>query len=111
MSPAATLLAPPPALKESRITNLCRWGASQAVRIPKTVCEELGIEAGSRLSLQVGEDETGLYVTIRKAPKMEHRSFADAPYISLDELFKGNDTSFQPVECDWGADEGAEVIA
>lgn len=111
MSPAASPLAPPPALKEPRMTNLCRWGASQAVRIPKPVCEELGIEAGSRLSLQVGEDEMGLYVTIRKAPKMEHRSFADAPYISMDELFKGRDASSQSAECDWGMDEGAEVIA
>lgn len=109
MSSVVSPVAPPVA--KPRVTNLCRWGASQAVRIPKPVCEELGIEAGSRLSLQVGKDEIGLYVTIRKMPQMEHRSFADAPYVSMDELFKDFDEFVQVDECDWGEDEGREVVA
>lgn len=113
MAPLPPLPAPPRVLQnhKPRKTNLCRWGASQGVRIPKPVCEELGIETGSQLTLQVGKDEMGLYVTIRKAPEMEHRTFSDAPYISMDELFKDYDGSSQPGECDWGADEGAEVVA
>lgn len=109
----SSVLAPStrPILRKPRATSLCRWGASRAVRIPKPVCEELGIDAGSPLTLQVGEDEIGLYVTIRKAPRMEHRSYADAPYVSMDELFKDFDGDFQGVEGDWGADEGAEVLA
>ncbi len=111
MSSLVPPFAPPQALMKPRKTNLCRWGASQGVRIPKPVCEELGIETGSQLTLQVGKDEMGLYITIRKAPETKHRTFADAPYISMEELFKNYGESPQAAECDWGADEGTEVIA
>ena len=100
MAPLPPLLAPSPVLQshKPRKTSLCRWGASQGVRIPKPICEELGIETHYQLTLQVGKDEMGLYVTIRKAPEMEHRAFSDAPYVSMDELFKNYDGSSQPGE-------------
>ena len=90
-------------------TNLCAWGTSQAVRIPKKMCEEAGMETGEALTLTLRHDESGPFVVIRPA-KSRHRSCGDAPYRSIDEIFAGYAGDWQPSEADWGAPVGAEIL-
>ncbi|WP_165053900.1 MULTISPECIES: hypothetical protein [unclassified Adlercreutzia] len=89
-------------------TRLCKWGSSHAVRIPKRMCESVGIGVGSALEMHAGSDSRGGFIVIR--PSGEHRSYGDAPYVSMDELFSEHVGPFQPAEFDWGRDVGAEVV-
>ena len=91
-------------------TSLKSWGTSRGVRIPKRLCEWLGIAVGSNLTMSSGSDDEGAFIMIRPADS-GHRSFADSPCISMDEAFAGYERSYVPVEADWGDDVGAEVIA
>ena len=90
-------------------TRLCSWGTSRAVRIPKDICEEVGIEVESKLYMNAGRDESGTYIIIRPDDQ-GHKSYGDAPYRSMDELFAGYRESYKPSECDWGDDIGGEVV-
>ena len=89
-------------------TNLSAWGTSHAVRIPKMICEYTGISVGSKLRVFADTDMLGSYIIIR--PIESHRSFGDAPYKSMDELFAGYTGNAQTAEFDWGLDVGDEVI-
>ena len=91
-------------------TTLGTWGTSSAVRIPKRVCEQAGVTAGERVTVQGGRDERGAFILIRPEEKSAHRSYGDAPYRSIDELFEGYDGDWQPCEFNWGDDVGAEVV-
>jgi antitoxin MazE len=91
------------------ITKLCPWGTSRAVRIPKPICDDIGIDVGSNLRMQVAEDSTGTYLVIRPE-NSGHRSFSHAPFLAMDDLFATYAGDYQPTETDWGADVGAEVI-
>ena len=91
-------------------TKLKVWGTSRAVRIPKRICEDLGITDDSILIMEEGSDHRGPYLTLRPA-ESEHRSLSDAPFQSMDELFHGYEGSYVPHEADWGDDVGSEVIA
>lgn len=92
-----------------KITPLCAWGTSRAVRIPKDVCESLGIDVGRRLFMKLGHDERGSFIIMR--PELEaHRVVANVPYLSMGEIFAGYSDSKQPTECDWGEDVGDEVV-
>ena len=104
-----------PVLEEPRVvarrtTSIKKWGTSQAIRIPKAVCEELEVGIGTELVLEYGADVDGPYLLIRSADK-GHRSFADAPFVSMDEAFEGYAGDYVPREADWGADVGAEAVA
>jgi antitoxin MazE len=90
-------------------TKLCSWGTSRAVRISKPMCDEIGIDIGTDLRVRIVKDDVGPYLILRPEDK-GHRSFSDAPYLSMDELFLGYAGAYQPTEPDWGADIGAEVI-
>ena len=91
-------------------TRLKVWGTSRAVRIPKRLCEQMGITEESILIMELGEDTQGPYLMLRPA-EAEHRSFSDAPLASMDELFAGYEGDYVPVEADWGEDVGREVVA
>lgn len=94
---------------DERKTRLCQWGTSRGIRIPKGMCETVGIELGSSLDMSVGEDAQGTYILLR--PEIStHRSFNNAPYISMDEVFAGYKSNYVPSEFDWGEDVGSEVI-
>ena len=45
-----------------KVTQLCAWGTSRAVRIPKDMCERMGIDVGARLTMSLGHDERGSFV-------------------------------------------------
>jgi antitoxin MazE len=89
-------------------TRLCSWGTSQAVRIPKSICDEAGIVPGDELDL-VALFENGETSIVIKGSGA-HRSFAAAPRASLRELFANYQGDYQPEELDWGSDVGAEAI-
>ena len=103
-------MAPTRAQSNDYQTQLKVWGTSRAVRIPKFICDELRISSGSVLEMECKLDERGPYLTIRPADE-DHRSFSDAPYVSMDELFAGYEASERPTEADWGEDVGGEVVA
>ena len=92
-----------------KVTQLCAWGTSRAVRIPKDMCERMGIDVGARLTMSLGHDERGSFMLVRPE-EAEHRAYRDIPYVSMDELFAGYTGDYQPGECDWGKDLGTEVI-
>ena len=92
-----------------KVTQLCAWGTSRAVRIPKDMCERMGIDVGARLTMSLGHDERGSFMLVRPE-EAEHRAYRDIPYVSMDELLAGYTGDYQPRECDWGKDMGAEVI-
>ena len=92
-----------------KVTRLCAWGTSRAVRIPRDVCERVGVDVGSALDMVVGHDERGSFILLR--PEAEHRVVRDVPYVSMDEAFSGYDGAFRPGECDWGDDVGKEVLS
>lgn len=91
-------------------TKLKVWGTSRAVRIPKRICDILGIATGSVLIMEEGCDERGPYLTLRPA-EQEHRSYSDAPIQHMDELFEDYSGPYIPHEPDWGGDVGSEVVA
>ena len=95
---------------ESVQTKLKVWGTSRAVRIPKRICEALGITDESVLLMEQGTDERGPYLILRPA-ESEHRSFSDAPIQHMDQLFAGYEGTYVPREADWGDDVGTEVVA
>lgn len=97
-------------IEEQLETKLKEWGTSRGVRIPKSICEYMLIEVGSELTMSAGQDDAGYFITLRPASS-EHRSFSDAPAMSMDDAFFGYAGSYMPTEADWGADVGAEVIA
>ncbi len=44
-------------------SHVSRWGSSLAVRIPKHIAEQLGIQEGSSIEISFGEDQ----LVLRKA--------------------------------------------
>jgi antitoxin MazE len=90
-------------------TKLCSWGTSQAVRIPKDVCEDVGLKPGDELDITAYRDADGIGVLVRSTLK-KHRSFTHAPRISLRELFRDYQGEYRGEELDWGNDVGTEVI-
>lgn len=64
-------------------SNVSRWGSSLAVRIPKAIAEQWGVEEGSRVEIVVREDLDALIEQM--SPDRRHR------------------------EIDWGRPEGAEL--
>lgn len=90
-------------------TNLSAWGTSRAVRIPKKMCEEAGMDIGSVVTLTLLQDEQGAYIVLR--PQGDgHRNCGGAPYESIDEIFAGYSGEYEPAEIDWGDDVGAERL-
>ncbi len=94
---------------EEREAKLCAWGASKAVRIPKAVCDSLRLTVGSNLSISCGTDENGAFIMLRPVGE-NHRTYCDAPYVSIDSLFRGHADVPQPTEMGWGKAVGGEVL-
>lgn len=92
---------------EPLTTTLCSWGTSRAVRIPKRICEEMGMNIGSALDMVAERDDRGPYIVLRPRDT-SHRSNGDLPFRSMNDLFKGYEGSFVPQELDWGEDVGGE---
>ncbi len=88
--------------------TLVKWGNSQAVRVPKEVCELLGLEIGATGTMEVDVDERRVTITfeqLRPSPRYKRRSNA-----TLEELAVG--WAGGKVGEEWGgADVGSEEVA
>lgn len=73
--------------------TLTKWGNSQGVIIPKTLCDDLGIRLGDKLIIELHENK----VTIEA--KKEY---------TLSALMSGYEGS-APEEYDWGKPSGKEM--
>lgn len=97
-------------------TDLSAWGTGQGVRVPKKMCDAMGISVGTHLELQALRDDQGAYLVIR--PQERRRDYGSAPYVSMDDVFADWSGSYEPPadwptihnEIDWGEDVGSEVV-
>ena len=94
-------------------TTLSKWGNSQGFRLPKEVCELLGIELGAEACVSVNASESQVTLTFDK-PK---RSFRRTRKVTIEDLFEGYEGAYEPPadwptngnEIDWGEPVGKEV--
>ena len=71
--------------------TLTKWGNSQGVLIPKSLCDKYGLSVGDKLIIEEGAAGIEL--------KPQRRRFATHP-VDLDELFEGWTGTYEPPE-DW----------
>ena len=99
---------------ETASATLSKWGNSQGIIIPKSICEPLGLAAGDKLELSISETGTSIEVT----PVRRHT--ARARKLSAREVFEGWDGDYElPAdlvgepgagkECAWGGASGKEL--
>ena len=74
-------------------TRISKWGSSLAVRIPKAIAEEWGVEEGTHIELT--RNGRGVLLEKRK--------------YTLEELLEGMEDVDLPPEIDWGPPRGKEV--
>lgn len=81
-------------------TNICRWGNSRGVRLPKTVLDLVGLKDDDEVSLTINDDS----IIIRKAREERGKN-----YPSLAERFSGYTGDNVPKEWETGAAVGKEI--
>jgi antitoxin MazE len=83
--------------------TIAKWGNSVAVRLPKGISEELGLQIGKQLDLRVERGEIHLRPSEGKSSKqLLAEMVAEAKRLGAD---------FEPESVDWGPDRGSEIIA
>ncbi|MBB6307267.1 AbrB/MazE/SpoVT family DNA-binding domain-containing protein [Xanthobacter tagetidis] len=83
--------------------KVAKWGNSVAVRIPKSVADDLGLRPGSVVELE----RDGSSVSIHAEPKVK------IPRYRLEDLvaeMKRLGPENEPETVDWGPDVGSEII-
>ena len=76
---------------------ISKWGNSLAVRLPRTVADQLGLHDGSEVKMSV---EGGRLVI--QHPRRKR--------VRLEDLLKDIDPKKQHPMIDWGKDVGSEII-
>ena len=85
--------------------TLTKWGNSQGVRIPKDVCDLLGVQIGAPVGLSVDQAKSEVTITFKRPERKYQRSRK----VSMEELCAGWDGG--KVGTEWGGpDVGAEVV-
>ncbi len=77
-------------------SQVARWGNSLAVRLPRSLVKDAGVQEGDRLSLDLAKDGA---IVLRST----RRKF------SLDELVSAITPKNRHSEADWGKPRGKEV--
>ena len=73
-----------------------RWGNANAIRIPKALCEQIGISADDIVSVEATKNQ----IVIQKATDQ----------FTLQNLMKTwNGERYSAEEIDWGAPQGSEM--
>ncbi|MEP9378936.1 AbrB/MazE/SpoVT family DNA-binding domain-containing protein [Aquabacter sp. CN5-332] len=83
--------------------KVAKWGNSVAVRIPKSVADDLGLRPGSIVDLE----REGTTVAIRAEPEVK------IPRYRLEDLvaeMKRLGPENEPETLEWGPDRGDEII-
>ena len=82
--------------------KISKWGNSLGLRLPKTISDELGLNAGRQLDLVVEQDE----IRLRKP-----RAVSSAELLAeMVAEAKRLGPQFEPETLEWGPDVGFEVI-
>ncbi|MEI8285579.1 MAG: AbrB/MazE/SpoVT family DNA-binding domain-containing protein [bacterium] len=84
-------------------TTLQRWGNSQAVRLPKTIVETIGIGIGSSVLVEVSKDKSRITIT----PAIESRPIRGRHRIE-DLIAKSAPNAFEETTS-WGKAQGKEA--
>ena len=82
-------------------TNICRWGNSRGIRLPKAILDIVGFKDDDEVSLTVDNGS----IIIKKAAPMSGRR----PYPPLADLFSGYCGDYVPEEWDTGPAVGKEL--
>ena len=75
------------------------WGNSQAVRIPKIMLENIGLNANDKIEISMTENS----ITIRPSKTKRKRK-------TLAERFAGYTGDYQPEELNTGMPVGSEIL-
>jgi antitoxin MazE len=81
--------------------KIAKWGNSLAVRLPKRLADELGLEAGKTIDLK--KSGSKLAIETATEPKIPHYRLEDL----LAQIKPGTEP---PPLVDWGPDVGAEIL-
>ena len=81
--------------------QLAKWGNSTAVRLPKAVARELGLEPGAQLDLVVEGREVRLRPIEKSSWELLQEMIAEAKRLGQEN---------EPESVDWGPDRGSEII-
>ena len=81
--------------------TIAKWGNSKAVRLPKSVSEELGLEPGLQLDLVVKDG--GILL---RTPAKSSKDLLQEMVAEMKRLGPEN----EPETVDWGPDRGSEII-
>lgn len=79
------------------LTTVSKWGNSRALRIPKAIAEEAGLDFGCAVDIQCVDGE----IRIKRARKRKR--------YDLDEMLASVPDDFEPEEWDIGPPVGNEV--
>lgn len=82
-------------------TNICCWGNSRGIRLPKAILDIVGFKDDDEVSLTV---DNGSIIIKKAAPMSERR-----PYPSLAERFASYQGDYVPEEWDTGPAVGKEL--
>ena len=86
-------------------STLSKWGNSQGIRIPKEVCDLLGVGIGSPVKIEVNQVQSQITVSFENPRQKYHRN----KKVSLVELCDG--WNGEKIGEEWGGpDVGAEVV-
>ena len=86
-------------------TTVAKWGNSQGLRIPREICNSLGIEAGTKADIDIDLTNSCLIVKFDKPKSRYSRNRK----VSMAELTK--DWNGEKAGEEWGGDDvGAEVV-
>ncbi|MEG1840813.1 MAG: AbrB/MazE/SpoVT family DNA-binding domain-containing protein [Gordonibacter sp.] len=91
------------------MATLSKWGNSQGIIIPRSICENMGISIGDRLDIKATEEGITL--------KPQCRTHRRARKLTAEEVFAGwqgeyvapSDWPQLGREIDWGASAGKEI--
>lgn len=81
-------------------TNICRWGNSRGIRLPRAVLDVVGLNDHDEVTLTISGDS----IIIRSAKKGARRD-----YPSLSDRFSGYTGDDTPEEWDVGSPVGEEL--
>lgn len=86
-------------------TTLARWGNSQGFRVPKEMCDLLGVHVGSKARVRADQAKSQLVITFEQPARTYQRNRK----LSMEELCEGWHGG--KVGEEWGGpDIGAEVV-
>lgn len=86
-------------------STLSKWGNSQGIRIPREICDLLGVGVGSSAKIEVDQARSQMTVSFDTPRRKYHRNRK----ISLVELC--GDWEGEKVGDEWGGpDVGAEIV-